>query len=425
MAVTADAERELAQLAPGRVRPGSDLDVIDGTQPRWVVEPATPEAMAAVLAWASMHGQPVVIRGGGTHLDWGRRPADVGLVVSTHSLNRITRYEPGDLTVSVEAGIPISDLNRELAGHGQWLPIDAAAESTTIGGAIATNDAGPLRHRYGTPRDQVIGVRLATADGRLAVAGGQVVKNVAGYDLGKLVAGSFGTLAGIVSATFKLAPVPPALTTLVVAFETGAATAAAAAALSASQLDPMSLEVEARTGGQASYRLLVRFGGTASSNAEQAASAAQIAASSHPTSRETLDGDREASLWRDRAVRIRQRGSGTDVRASWLPASLPAVFALLDQVARETSVEIELNARAAVGAGAIHVEGDAAARVALVARLRERPETVGHVVVTRAGRDVKERADVWGPPLPSAVIAGAVKRALDPAGVLNAGRGPI
>jgi glycolate oxidase FAD binding subunit len=424
MAVTADAERELAALAPNAVRPAGDADVIDGTRPRWVVEPTTPESLAAVLAWASMHGQPVVIRGGGTHLDWGRRPEHVGLVVSTRGLSRITRYEPGDLTVSVEAGISIADLNRELALHRQWLPFDAASESATIGGAVATNDSGPLRHRYGTPRDQIIGVRLATADGRLAVAGGQVVKNVAGYDLGKLVAGSFGTLAGIVSATFKLAPVPPASTTLTVSFETDAAAAAAAAALSASQLDPMSLEVDALVGRRASFRLLARFGGTVASNAEQAASAARIAGSANPTSSETVEGDREAALWRDRALRSRGDAE-TELRASWLPASLPAVLALLADVARNTSVEIELNARAAVGAGAIHIDGDAAARASVVARLRERPETVGHVVVTRGGPDVKDLADVWGPPVASAAIAGALKRALDPAGVLNAGRGPV
>ena len=423
MAVAADAERELAQLAPGAVRAVADADVIDGIRPRWVVEPETPEEMAAVLAWASIHGQPVVVRGGGTHLDWGRRPADLGLIVSTKRLNRITRYEPGDLTVSVEAGISIADLNRELARHGQWLPLDAASESATIGGAIATNDSGPLRHRYGTPRDQIIGVRLATADGRLAVAGGQVVKNVAGYDLAKLVAGSFGSLAGIVSATFKLAPMPAASTTVVMSFETGAAVAAAAAALSASQLDPMSLEIEARAGHQASHRILARFGGTPTSNAEQAASAVQLAAPSNPAPSEILDGDREAELWRDRAKKG-GRDSGTDVRASWLPASLPAVLALHARIAGEASVEIDLSARAGVGAGTFHIEGDAAARASVVARLRERPETIGHVVVTH-GRDLKDRADVWGEAVPTAVIAGALKRALDPSGILNAGRGPI
>ena len=99
--------------------------------------------------------------------------------------------------------------------HGQWLPLDPPfADAATIGGILATNDSGPLRHRYGTPRDLIIGVQLATTDGVLAKAGGQVVKNVAGYDLSKLVAGSFGSLAAIVSATFKLSPLPAASKTM-------------------------------------------------------------------------------------------------------------------------------------------------------------------------------------------------------------------
>jgi glycolate oxidase FAD binding subunit len=424
MTVTAATERELAQLVPGGVRPGADSDAIDGTRPRWVVEPTTPDALAAVLAWASMHGQPVVLRGGGTHLDWGRRPGDLAVVVSTRALNRIIRYEPGDLTVSVEAGISIAALNRELARQGQWLPVDAATESSTIGGAVATNASGPLRHRYGTPRDQIIGVRLVTVDGRLAVAGGQVVKNVAGYDLSKLVAGSFGALAGIATATFKLAPIPAALTTLVLRFETSGDLATAAAAVSASQLDPLSLEAEAHLGADRTFRLLVRFGGTTRSNAEQAAAAGAIADQSGVTSSETLDGAREAAIWRDRAWRSR-REPAAEIRASWMPANLPAVLALLTDAARGAAVEIDFTGRAGVGAGVIHIDGDPASAASVVTRLRDRPDTVGHVVITRAGRDVKDRIDVWGTAVPSAVIGRALKRALDPTGILNAGRGPI
>jgi glycolate oxidase FAD binding subunit len=424
MTATADAERELAEIVPGSIRVSTDSDLIDDVRPRRVIEPATADAMAACLAWASRHGEPLVIRGGGTHLDWGRRPADVGVVVSTRSLARITRYEPGDLTVSVEAGLSIRALNQVLAEHSQWLPIDAAADASTIGGAVATNDSGPLRHRYGTPRDQIIGVRLATADGRLATAGGQVVKNVAGYDLGKLISGSFGALASIVGATFKLAPIPAAWTTVVLAFDASSSVAEAAAALSASQLDPVSLEVEAHLGRGAGYRLLVRFGGTATSNGEQAAAAAQVVAPCRPTTADILAGDREHGLWRDRAGRT-SADSATDVRASWLPASLPGVLNLLDEVARTSEVEVTFSGRAGVGSGTVSVVGDPAARVRAIAQLRARPEVIGHVVVSRAGRDVKDRTDVWGVPQPSAVMARALKRALDPAGVLNAGRGPV
>ena len=100
-------------------------------------------------------------------------------------------------------------MNRQLARHGQWLPLDSAFADATIGGIVATNDSGPLRHRFGTPRDLLIGVTLALADGRLVKAGGTVVKNVAGYDLGRLVTGSFGSFAAIATATFKLSPSSP------------------------------------------------------------------------------------------------------------------------------------------------------------------------------------------------------------------------
>lgn len=421
----AAAERTLEELAPGAVRAADEADAIDGARPRWIVEPDTAEAMAAVLAWASAHRQPVVLRGGGTHLAWGRRPADVGLVVSTRRLNRLIRYEPGDLTVSVEAGMSIDALNGDLARHGQWLPIDAASDASTVGGAIATNDSGPLRHKYGTPRDQIIGVRLATADGRLASAGGQVVKNVAGYDLGKLVAGSFGAFGGIVSATFKLAPIPATSATLVASFDEGNRMVGAAALLAGSQLDPMCLDAEARAGREPRARLLVRFGGTAAPVAEQIAAAAAMARSTGSTTTETFEGEAEFRLWRERVAVLAGSDRGTTVRASWMPAALPAVLALLARVAHEGHLDVIFNGRAGVGAGIIRIDGEPVARATGVARLREASDTLGHVVVTDAGADAKERMDVWGPPLPSAAISAALKRALDPAGVLNAGRGPV
>jgi FAD/FMN-containing dehydrogenase len=125
------------------------------------------------------------------------------VVLSTLSLNRVVAHRHGDLTATVEAGARLDDVNRELARHGQWLPLDPPwSDRATIGGIVATNDAGPRRHRYGTPRDLIIGIEIARADGVRAKAGGIVVKNVAGYDLARLMTGSFGSLALITSATF-------------------------------------------------------------------------------------------------------------------------------------------------------------------------------------------------------------------------------
>src|SRR5439155_18468729 len=130
------------------------------------------------------------LRGSGTKLAWGRRPAAIDVLLGTRRISRVLAHQYGDLTATVEAGITIAELNRELGRHSQWLPLDVSFDEATIGGSIAANDSGPLRHRHGTPRDLLIGVHLAMTDGRIVKAGGNVVKNVAGYDLGKLMSGS-------------------------------------------------------------------------------------------------------------------------------------------------------------------------------------------------------------------------------------------
>jgi glycolate oxidase FAD binding subunit len=191
-------------MVEASTREGSAADAIDGVVPRQIVEPDTASGLAAALQRASRDRLVTVLRGGGTKLGWGRRPPPIDLLVSTARLNSLLVHRHGDLTATAHAGVTLAQLNRELARHGQWLPVDSAFDGATIGGIVATNDSGPLRHRHGTPRDLLIGVTLAMPDGRLVKAGGHVVKNVAGYDLGKLVSGSFGSLAAIVDATFKL-----------------------------------------------------------------------------------------------------------------------------------------------------------------------------------------------------------------------------
>ena len=401
---------------------------IDGIVPREVVEPESAEAFASAVAQASAAGAPVVFRGGGTRMGWGRQPEAVDLVVSTSRLRRVLRYEPGDLTVSVEAGLTINALNQELARHGQMLPVDAPSDASTIGGAIATNDSGPLRHRYGSIRDQLIGIRLATTDGKLASAGGNVVKNVAGYDLGKLVSGSFGALAGIVSATFKLAPIPAATETLRIPVPDGDTLGQAADALASSQIDMMCLEAHATMAASAqepsSYALFARVGGPEAVNRAQLLSVATSLSGIVSHTMEHLTGESERAEWRARGAWVWSDGA-VAVRAGWLPASLGRVLAETGAVARATGVHIELRGRAAMGTGVFHLRGEAAAVADAITRLRALTGLVSHVIVMRAPADVRARVDVWGAPPSAASVLGAIKRALDPAGVLNAGRGPI
>lgn len=196
----------------GAARAGTPADAIDGVTPQCVVDVDSGASLAAALAHAATNGHRTVVRGGGTKVEWGRAPASVDVIVSTAHLNRIVWHSHGDLVATIQAGTPLATVNAALGGEGQWLPLDSAHDGATVGGMVAANETGPMRHRWGAPRDLLIGVTLALTDGRVVKAGGRVVKNVAGYDIGRLMSGSFGSLAAIVDATFKLAPRPASST---------------------------------------------------------------------------------------------------------------------------------------------------------------------------------------------------------------------
>lgn len=405
---------------PAEARAGEPEDGIDGVVPSRVEEPATAETMAAVLAAASRGRESAVIRGGATKIGWGTPPARLDVLVSTARLNQLVAHRHADLTVTVQAGMRLGALNAALATHGQCLPLDSAFDEATIGGLVATNDAGPSRHRYGTPRDLLIGATLALTDGRVVSSGGHVVKNVAGYDLGRLVSGSHGSLAGIVEATFKLLPRPLATATLEVTCESAAEAGRVVAALTASQLDPEALDVHGVCGPSASHataRVLVRFAsGPAAVDAQMGAAAALCGGVRVPP-------EDEASCWRAQ-VQAPWTGPGAVVRLAWLPAALPAVLERLRTLAVRHAAFLTVAGRAAVGAGHVRIDGSEEAQAAVVAALRS-DAAFGHVIVLRAGLSVKRIVGVWGPPLDAAAPLQALKQLFDPAGSLNAGRGPV
>ena len=400
---------------------------IDGVMPREIVEPASAEDVAAVLASASKQRSSVVIRGGGTKVGWGRTPSSLDVVLSTTRLNAVVAHEHADLTATVQAGARLDEVNHILARHGQWLPIESAFDGSTIGGAIATNDSGPLRHRYGTPRDLLIGIRLALTDGRLIKAGGNVVKNVAGYDIGRLMSGSHGSLAAIVSATFKLSPIPGATQTLVATFDRADALVAAVSAVTGSQLEPAAVEIWtgssvgsgfSRTLGR--YELLLKFESTpaALDTYVQRARALMPSADSQVVSSQS-----EVDLWREH-IRAPWRSRGMVVRFGWLPASLGTVLAFVEEL-RNTVADAELVGRAALGSGLLRIDADVLVQRNVVERMRSRNDVFRHVVVLRADPQLKQQLDVWGPLGDAGSIGASVKHALDPNGILNAGRGPV
>jgi len=420
---------------------------IDGVAPRELIQPASAEDVAAVLASASKQRTSVVVRGGGTKMGWGRRPSSVDVVLSTKRLNAVVAHEHADLTATMQAGARLDEVNHILARHGQWLPIESAFDESTIGGAIATNDSGPLRHRYGTPRDLLIGIRLALTDGRLIKAGGNVVKNVAGYDIGRLMSGSHGSLAAIVSATFKLSPLPEATQTLVATFDRADTLMAAVSAITSSQLEPAAIEMRtgpakagpygSRGSGPAKagpyetheyvgagfsrpYHLLLKFESTpaALDTYVQRARALMESADSQVVSSQS-----EVDLWREH-IRAPWQSPGMVVRFAWLPASLGAVLAQVEEL-RNTVDDVELIGRAALGSGLLRIDADVRVQRNIVERMRSRSDVFRHVVVLRAAPQLKEQLDVWGPLGDAGSLGASVKHALDPNGILNAGRGPV
>src|SRR5579859_5170749 len=250
----------LAERAPDAVAEATESDAVAGVRPRVVVTPGSEEEVAAVLAFADREGLKVLPRGGGTQLGLGFPPSGGDILLSTARLNAIVEHAPHDQTVSVLPGLPLADLQASLARTRQWLALDpSTGPAATLGGLIAASPSGPRRLRYGGVRDQIIGVRVALADGTIAKGGGKVVKNVAGYDLPKLFTGSLGTLGVVVSATFRLYPLAAASRTVLFNAPELRTLGECALAVSTSTLVPSAIDVLGSNDQEKPSTMAVRF----------------------------------------------------------------------------------------------------------------------------------------------------------------------
>jgi glycolate oxidase FAD binding subunit len=409
-------EQLAARAGPGAaVRAGGDP--VDGVQPRFAAAPASREALAETLAWAASEQLRVRVSGGGTKQDWGAPGDTVDLLLSTAALCDVVEHRHGDLTTTVEAGATLASVNAALAAHGQRLPWDPPwPEQATIGGIVATNDSGPRRHGHGTPRDSIIGVTMARVDGRVAKAGGIVVKNVAGYDLSRLLTGSFGCLGVILTATFKLAPDPPASRTVEVTVDSLEAAAPIAAELAGSPLTPTAIELS-----WAPARLLVRFESVEASVAQQAEAARAIVGTRADAV--VRSGGDEKETWRRHAAHW--SSGGTLVKLSTVPAELfPTLVRVRDRAATD-GLEMAVAGRAGLGVVDVRLDGPLDAQARLVGDLRERlPIGRGSAVIRRGGPALRRSVDAWGPIGDGMRVMTAIKRQFDPDGLLNTGRGP-
>jgi len=423
MVTAATMLHEAARATGGQARPpAGQSDHVDGRTPGVVIEPATTADVSAALAWASGAGLSVVVRGSGSKDAWGRTPRPVDVLLRTTRLARIVAHEASDLTATVEAGARLRDVNAQLARHGQCLPIDLPSlDEATIGGVLATNDTGPARYRHGTPRDLVIGMTIVMADGLVSTSGGRVVKNVAGYDIGRLMTGSHGCLAVITSATFKLAPLPPSARTLRIRVARASDALALADLLRQHQCEPDALEFHVvRQGETEEVTMLVRYASVVAA-VDAACRQTSAYASQVGASVEDADGLAANAWWR--AHRASATGPGrVQIRLSWKPAEFAQAAEAMTAATRH--VDIDWTGRLTVGSGLLRLGGDAAHHSGIVSALRANP-VFRHVVVADAPSALRQSVDVWEVSPTQRVLWQPIKDACDPRDVLGAGRGPL
>ncbi|MFI6734519.1 FAD-binding oxidoreductase [Nonomuraea sp. NPDC050451] len=237
------------------IRQADADDAVNGVRPRWVALPETVEEISAVLRACAEKDLAAVPAGGGTKLHWGAPPERCDVLIDMCCMNSLVEHAAGDLVVRAQAGLTMDALAAALAEQGQELALDPPfREHTTVGGTLATATAGPRAFRYGTARDLLIGITVVLPDGTIAKSGGRVVKNVAGYDLGKLFTGSQGTLGVIAEATFRLHPLPAERRWLVAVTEPADDVLLR---LAASQAEPSAVEIDCPDGKEATVAVLV------------------------------------------------------------------------------------------------------------------------------------------------------------------------
>ncbi len=382
------------------------------------IRPSTAGELAQQLAERAAKGDSIEVGGGLTKRSMGGAPGAPDCRISTAGLGRVLQYEPADLTISVEAGVRLADLERTLGENGQFLPLDPPfGDNATIGGTVACDCSGPRRRRYGTARDMVIGMGFATVDGKTIRSGGMVVKNVTGLDMAKLMIGSMGTLGVITTVNLKVTPRPPAERTFAFLARDAAHAEQARRAVLRGVAQPVALDLMNGAAAQAlgadadaPFVLLAEAHGSGSVveryARDFAATAAECGVELLP-----LSDDLAPLVWRsvrDFAPRMLALGADASIlRVSVPPAELTETMSRLD---------LPFVARAAAGVAYVACP-DAERTRAQAAELRERG------VRTTVEHGVPDGVEAWEGGDPQALeMMRRLKRELDPEGRLNPGR---
>ncbi|MDZ8050526.1 MAG: FAD-binding oxidoreductase [Aulosira sp. ZfuVER01] len=385
-----------------------------GRYPSCIVYPRTQEQLAAIIAEAHRQNWRVLPCGSSSKLSWGGLAQDIDVVVSTERINQLIEHAVGDLTVTVEAGMKFSELQGILAKSRQFLALDPTApELATIGGIVATANTGSLRQRYGSVRDQLLGITFVRADGQIAKAGGRVVKNVAGYDLMKLFTGSYGSLGIITQVTFRVYPQQEASATVVLTGTAETISNAAAtlrgSALTPTQADLLSTKLVSSLGLGKGLGLITRFQSISESVNEQANRMLEVGQQLELAGNLYVAKD-EANLWQ--RLPEQMHSSVTDF-------PITCKIGVLPSAAVEVLNKVEM--------GLIHISSGLG-----VLSLNSQKQALkmrdicqvhsGFLSILEAPNTVKEKSDVWGYTGNALDLMRRIKAQFDSKNILSPGR---
>jgi glycolate oxidase FAD binding subunit len=388
--------------------------------PSLIVYPQSEAELANIIKFAHTEHLRVLVCGSGSKLDWGGLSKKVDVLISTEKLDGLIEHAVGDLTITVEAGMKFKQLQTLVAVKNQFLPIDATyANYATIGGIIATGDNGSLRQRYGSVRDQVLGMAFVRSDGEIAKAGGRVVKNVAGYDLMKLFTGSYGTLGIITRVTLRLYPVQEASQTVVLIGNTDDENSCHTSfalstqilrnsALTPTQADIISPQMVANLGLGTGLGLIVRFQSMRESVTEQSKRLLEIGEKLGLQG--TVYTDDEGKLWEKLQQQMQPNQNDTQITCK-IGVSPTATVDILSQV------EVGL-VHIGSGLGIIHFQDSS--RIESMRSLCE--QNGGFLTILTAPIEVKQKFDVWGYKGNALGIMQRIKQQFDPTNILNPGK---
>lgn len=412
-----DALRSI--VVEGSVRRGVSADEVCGVTPELYVEPANEAELARVLEYANQAGMLIAPRGGGTKMDWGPAAQAIDLMISSAKFDRILEYAPADMTVTTGAGVTIAQLQSELAQHRQRLALDPLwPDRATVGGVIATNDSGALRLRYGGVRDLIIGITVVLGDGTIATSGGKVVKNVAGYDLPKLMSGALGTLGIITRAVFRLHPLPAQSQTLSFKFLTRERANEFMLSVADSIVVPTGMQM--RTGATGNIAVDVRIDGIAAGVAAQTETVCKLAREGEPCERKPSELNFDP--WQAREQLWNSSASATICKLSMLPAQLSSAAEFVREALSENADWTLL--MHSTGLAWLQADATECAQIAdFISSIRAfLASTGGTAVVLKAPPLVRQKVDLWGSAGTALPLMKRIKEQFDPRGILNRGR---